>query len=107
MSISTEYSRTIIVKRQIPSTSRRQLFRCDEAFINEIAAYCNLIPIFRQFATKSHVPYPQCLFAGTDNDGEVVVLEDLRVAGYQMVDRLKGLDYDHCKVVMQVIKNNL
>lgn len=89
------------MKRQIPSVSRRELFRCDEAFENEIAAYCHVIPVFRKNFPQQ-VPYPICLFAGKDIDGEVVVLEDLCETGYKMVNRLKGLDYDHCKIVVQV-----
>ncbi|KAG4073260.1 hypothetical protein HA402_008606 [Bradysia odoriphaga] len=94
------FTRTLIVKRQIASLSRRQLFRCDEAFENEIAAYCHLIPVFREHYPHQ-VPYPLCFFAGKDNDGEVVILEDLCESGYKMVNRLKGLDYDHCKIVVQ------
>lgn len=95
------FTRSLIVKRQIASISRRELFRCDEAFENEIAAYCHLIPVFRNYF-PNEVPYPICLFAGKDCDGEVVVLEDLCESGYKMVNRLKGLDYDHCKIVVQV-----
>ncbi|KAJ6635338.1 hypothetical protein Bhyg_13923 [Pseudolycoriella hygida] len=94
------FTRTLIVKRQIASISRRELFRCDEAFENEIAAYCHLVPVFRQHYPQ-HVPFPICLFAGRDSDGEVVILEDLCESGYKMVNRLKGLDYSHCKIVVQ------
>lgn len=90
------------MKRQIASLSRRELFRCDEAFENEISAYCHLIPVFRENFPQQ-VPYPICLFAGKDSDGEVIVLEDLCESGYRMVDRLRGLDYDHCKIVVQVV----
>lgn len=97
----TVFTRSLIVKRQIASVSRRELFRCDEAFENEIAAYCHLIPVFRKYF-PSQVPYPICLFAGVDDEGELIILEDLCESGYKMVDRLKGLDYDHCKIVVQV-----
>lgn len=97
----TVFTRSLIVKRQIASISRRELFRCDEAFENEIAAYRYLIPVFRKHYPHQ-VPYPICLFAGKDCDGEVVILEDLCESGYQMVNRLQGLDYDHCKIVVKV-----
>ena len=45
------------------------------------------------------------MFAGQDTNGDIVVLEDLCQSGYKMVDRLKGLDYDHCKIVLQVTKS--
>lgn len=96
-----DYCRSLIVKRQIACTTRRQLFRCDEAFSNEIAAYSHLVPAFQEFTVQTNLPYPICLYAGMDDYGELVVMEDLRETGYKMVDRLKGLDYAHCKVVMQ------
>lgn len=44
-----------------------------------------------------------CLYAGADASGDIIALEDLAPSGHQMADRLKGLDYGHCKIVMQVI----
>lgn len=92
----------MIVKRQIPCLSRRQLFRCDQAFNNEIIAYSQIVPKLRDFANGNNFPCVDCLYAGTDSNGEIIVLEDLQKSGYKMANRLKGLDYNHCKVVMQV-----
>jgi Ecdysteroid kinase-like family len=98
----TDLQKYLIVKRQIPSRSRRELFRCDAAFGNEIAAYCQLIPILKKFS-RIELPLPECIFAGVDDDGgEIVVLEDLTEVGYGMADRFKGLDYLQCSVVMKV-----
>jgi hypothetical protein len=55
----------------------------------------------KQFALFE-LPLPDCIFAGVDGDGEIVVLEDLTDVGYGMADRLKGLDYQQCSVVMKV-----
>lgn len=52
--------------------------------------------------TGNSLPIPHCVFAGTDMAGDLVVLDDMRESGYQMVDRLKGLDLDHCQLVMKV-----
>ncbi|XP_055715144.1 uncharacterized protein LOC129809353 [Phlebotomus papatasi] len=100
-----DYQRKLIVKRQISSISRRQLFRCDEAFANEIAAYTKVLPHLRRFSSN-RLPYPKCLFAGIDDaEKEVIILEDLRESGFEMEDRLKGLDYSHCSLVMQELGN--
>lgn len=103
LSIS-DYHRNLIVKRQIANLARRQLFRCDVAFLNEVAVYSHVIPCLRRFiASRSHLPLPQCLFAGRDAQGDLIALEDLVPSGHRMANRLKGLDYSHCKIVMQVI----
>lgn len=104
----------MIAKRPILRRSRRQLFRCDEAFANEIAAFTLLVPQLEAIDVRA-LPFPRCLFAGTDAAGALIVLEDLRSTlpsiggtniggggGYMMVDRLRGLDYTHCRLVMQV-----
>lgn len=115
------FQRTVIVKRPILRRSRRQLFRCDEAFNNEIAAFTRLVPDLMAFAqhkaidvdaryrttteddaAESILPIPRCLFAGCDAAGELIVLEDLRAGGFRMVDRLQGLDFAHARLVMQV-----
>lgn len=102
---SPDFDRSLIIKRPIQSLSRRRLFRCDEAFANEISAYRRLVPVLNRFVahTGHSLPIPHCLFAGTDNAGDLVVLEDLRESGFRMVDRLKGLDVEHCRLVMKVI----
>lgn len=48
------------------------------------------------------LPFPRCLYAGSDAAGELIVMEDLRRSGYGMVDRLQGLDFAHARLVMQV-----
>lgn len=99
------YERHLIVKRQIQNLERRKLFRCDQAFANEIDAYRNVVPKLYEFAqlVQQPLPFVDCLYAGSDNVGEIIVLEDLKPLGYQMANRLKGLDYHHCKIVLQVI----
>lgn len=98
---------SLILKSQIPSLSRRSLYRCDDAFDNEIAAYKYVIPILRNFIIKrtgnNLLPYPVCIYAENDkNIGDVVILEDLCENGFSMTDRRKGLTYQQCCGVMKV-----
>lgn len=91
----------MIIKRHILDKKRRELFRCDYAFANEIAAYCHLMPVLKTFSHDS-LPYPNCLFAGCDEAGEIIAMEDLTHQGYKMVNRQQGLDFEHCSVVLKV-----
>lgn len=98
------FQRSLIVKRQLPNLARRQLFRADRAFANEIIAYTKVMPQFHEFAASVDLPIPfvNCLFAGADDDGDLIVLDDLKPYGYRMANRLKGFDYSHCKIALQV-----
>lgn len=91
---------SVIIKRQIPSLSRRQLYRCDEAFCNEIMAYNHVIPLLDRYMSES--VFPKCFYAGHDDVGEIIVLEDLKEIGYRMQNRLTGLDLNFCELVMKV-----
>lgn len=100
--ISIEYSTSLIIKRQILDAKRRELFRCDSAFENEIAAYTYLIPVLKKFS-NDNLPYPNCLFAGSDGAGEeIIAMEDLTQDGYRMANRIQGLDFEHCSLVLKV-----
>lgn len=92
---------SFIIKRHIVDKKRRELFRCDHAFENEIAAYCHLIPVLKAFS-NDNLPYPNCLFAGSDEAGEIIAMEDLSPHGYRMANRLQGLDFEHCSLVLKV-----
>lgn len=102
------YQRSLIVKRQLQNLATRKLFRADRAFANEIIAYTKIMPQFHQFADSIELPIPfvDCLFAGADDVGDLIVLDDLKPFGYRMANRLKGLDYMHCKIALQVIQHH-
>ncbi|XP_017109951.2 uncharacterized protein [Drosophila bipectinata] len=101
---------TVIVKRQIASLSRRQLYRCEEAFSNEINAYRHLVPLLAAHSRQQL--FPVCHIADShdrgppqDSNGEagepIIVLQDLKTLGYQMKDRLVGLELGDCILVMK------
>ncbi|XP_033159319.1 uncharacterized protein LOC117140478 [Drosophila mauritiana] len=96
---------TVIVKRQIASLSRRQLYRCEEAFSNEINAYRHLAPLLA--AHSRHQLFPVCHIAESQDrrDAEggepIIVLQDLKAMGFRMKDRLAGLELSDCLLVMK------
>ncbi|XP_065360674.1 uncharacterized protein LOC135954430 [Calliphora vicina] len=94
-----EYRMFLIIKRQIPSLSRRQLYRCDEAFCNEINAYNHIVPLLEQYMTETI--FPKCYYAGHDDMGEIIVLEDLKEIDFRMQNRLAGLELNYCELVMK------
>jgi len=97
---------TVIVKRQIASLSRRQLYRCEEAFSNEINAYRHLAPLLTAHSRQQL--FPVCHIAESqdrrDSEGgePIIVLQDLKALGFRMKDRLAGLELNDCLLVMKV-----
>ncbi|XP_030372303.1 uncharacterized protein LOC115622497 [Scaptodrosophila lebanonensis] len=96
---------TVIIKRQIPSLSRRQLYRCEEAFSNEINAYRHVVPLLRRYSKQQLFPY--CHIADTHDreqgtSGEpIIVLQDLKTLGFHMQNRIAGLELRQCLLVMK------
>ncbi|XP_053693854.1 uncharacterized protein LOC128741816 isoform X2 [Sabethes cyaneus] len=102
--IAAELNISLIFKRQIASLQRRKLFRADEAFANEINAYTELVPVLEDFS-RNRLPFPQCLYAGTDAEGDLIVLEDLQCRDLYMVDRRKSLTFWQCRIIMRELAN--
>ncbi|KAH8415482.1 hypothetical protein KR222_000787, partial [Zaprionus bogoriensis] len=94
---------SVIIKRQIASLSRRQLYRCEEAFSNEINAYRHVVPLLCRYSVQPL--FPQCYIADTDDgsaSGEsIIVLQDLKALGFRMQNRLAGLELRQCLLVMK------
>ncbi|XP_016973176.1 uncharacterized protein LOC108040278 [Drosophila rhopaloa] len=96
---------TVIIKRQIASLSRRQLYRCEEAFSNEINAYRYLAPLLAAHSRQQL--FPVCHIAESqdrrDPDGgePIIVLQDLKALGFRMKNRLAGLELRDCLLVMK------
>ncbi|XP_034175077.1 uncharacterized protein LOC117601872 [Osmia lignaria lignaria] len=67
-------------------------------FKKEVALYTTLFPeVLNGLDSKC---IPEC-FLGLEND--VIVLEDMAHSGYEMTDKLKPFDYEHCKVLMKTL----
>jgi hypothetical protein len=96
----------LIIKRQIADKKRRELFRCDTAFENEITAYLELIPVLKKFS-NDNLPYPKLLFAGRDKMGEIIAMEDLSQDGYRMANRIEGLNFEHCALALKVLESKI
>ncbi|KAH8302249.1 hypothetical protein KR044_004353 [Drosophila immigrans] len=94
---------SFIIKRQIASLSRRQLYRCEEAFTNEIQMYQHVVPLLCRYSRQPM--FPQCHLADKDDgsaSGEaIIVLQDLKAMGFRMQNRLAGLELRQCLLVMK------
>nr|CAD7442855.1 unnamed protein product [Timema bartmani] len=94
---------SLVLKRQPPKVSTRELLRTDPVFKNETAAYSRVILSFERFSGDGEdAPrVPKCLHANLAFRNDVIVLEDLQPAGFRMCDRQEGLDLEHSKLALQ------
>lgn len=93
---------SIIYKCLPESIIRREAFKSDELFRNEVAFYNKIWPALSSFQSKWDVknPFksiPKCYLARSD----CVVLKDLKQDGFVMPDRRQGLTIEECYTVMQ------
>ncbi|XP_058790062.1 uncharacterized protein LOC131663602 [Phymastichus coffea] len=101
----------LIGKLLPPTDFQRQIFESDYTFQKEIFFYEHLIPTYQDLYMKEFNIVPQyygsriSLEPDTNKISEdaVILLENLKVKGYYMEDRHKGLDLEHLSVIVPAI----
>lgn len=95
---------SIIYKCLPESISRREAFKSDELFCNEVGFYTKIWPALndfqKQWMHQVKTPFkaiPKCYLAQND----LVILRDLREIGFVMPDRRNGLTVEQSYCVMK------
>lgn len=94
---------SIIYKCLPDSILRREAFKSDELFCNEVAFYNKIWPslsYFQQQWERVKNPFkciPKCYLAQND----LVILKDLKQLGFVMPDRRQGLSTEQCYFVLK------
>ncbi|XP_053615397.1 uncharacterized protein LOC128678103 [Plodia interpunctella] len=94
---------SIIYKCLPESHARRDYYKSDELFCNEVAFYNKIWPAFSKFQSlweKVKYPFkslPKCYLARND----LVVMKDLKQYGFVMPDRRQGLTVEQCYFVLK------
>ncbi|XP_067008131.2 uncharacterized protein [Anabrus simplex] len=78
-----------------------QFVSSTDAFLKEVAVYSDIFERFRKYGLiprcQEEFPWaPQCYFTRSD----VLVLEDLVAAGFELSDREEYMDYSLCELVL-------
>lgn len=80
---------------------RREAFKSDALFLNEVAFYTKALPALLRFQSsrgcKEFTEVPR-VFLAKDN---VLVLEDLKERQFVMADRKKFFNVEHCEAVVK------
>ncbi|XP_045539480.1 uncharacterized protein LOC123722262 isoform X2 [Papilio machaon] len=80
-------------------------------FINEIVMFNEVLPKFKELQENACVPkedlfkYPHCYGTLDERDNEIILLEDLSVSNFFTSDKLKPLDNNTVKLVLNNIAN--
>ncbi|PSN48850.1 hypothetical protein C0J52_17030 [Blattella germanica] len=96
------WKKSLIYKCLPDNPERRQAFKSDVLFKNEVAFYTQALPALLQFQATCKVtsPFraaPRCYVARETE----IVLEDLCTRGFEMGDRKVGLDAEHCRAALR------
>lgn len=94
---------SIVYKCLPESILRREAFKSDELFCNEVAFYNKIWPALSKFqsqwerVTHPFKSIPKCYLAQND----LVILRDLKESGFVMPDRTQGLSIAQCYYVLK------
>lgn len=103
-------SSKLILKVAPQNVARRMQFFSRPCFLREIYMYETVLPYFREFEQSKGVlidengfnEYPKCYRTITDEPHECVLLEDLSIRSFTMIDRrTQEVTVDHLRLVMQ------
>ncbi|XP_055550880.1 uncharacterized protein LOC129733229 [Wyeomyia smithii] len=97
------WERTVICKRLPDCKIKREAFKSEALFRNEVEFYNTIMPEFVAFQKRKCTAsgqmfraVPQCYLAQDD----LIMLEDLQVRGFSMPDRQAGLGLEQMRVTL-------
>lgn len=89
--------------------SRREFFQSTLLFEREVYVYNDVLPMFKQFQIERNISmndgffeYPKCYMAVADatKDHYVIIMENVKIAGYQLWDKMKPVDFDTSSLLL-------
>ncbi|CAH1987180.1 unnamed protein product [Acanthoscelides obtectus] len=76
---------------------------CESVYKQERFFYDEVFPVFESIQKNiknKFKPYPHCFKCFTERN--IIVLENLKAKGYEMIDKDTPMDFDHCRAVIEV-----
>lgn len=94
---------TDVIYKVLPdSKARREAFKSELLFRNEVAFYTQVWPAFDELQANG-----KKVFGGVAKvyaaKSDLIVMEDLKRKGYVMADRRQGLQVDRLKIVLKAL----
>lgn len=97
-----DYECAIIYKILPESKKRREAFKSELLFRNEVAFYKHVWPALNRLQSNGRRVFSAVpkIYAAKAN---LIAMEDLRERGFQMADRRKGLEVENLKQVLKTL----
>lgn len=101
---------TVLLKMTPISPIKRAVLGTNETFSKEVLAYRTILPAIHDLQTKHGLTkengffaVPKCYgtYANESTGDFVIIMQDIRELGFEMVDKFNPLDVDHAVAVMQ------
>lgn len=101
---------SLIAKMPPHDKVRREVFCSSLAFAGELYSYDTLLPSIEQFQREKGIAladgfyqFPRCYgtFANAETNDYLIVMEDLKLIGFEMWNKLDTLDFAHAKLVLR------
>ncbi|XP_076241746.1 uncharacterized protein LOC143183864 isoform X2 [Calliopsis andreniformis] len=96
------YERAIIYKVLPTSRERREAFKSELLFQNEVAFYTNVWPALNKLQANGKKVFDGVAKIYTAQV-DLIAMEDLKQRGFKMADRRKGLQLDQLKQVLKAL----
>ena len=100
----------VIAKLPPENKARREQFYARICFLRESLFYDSVLPMIQKFqadkgidAVDGFYHVAQCYKSLIDEPHEGLMLEDLKVTGFEMFDRLKEVTADHVNLMMKAL----
>ncbi|KAJ8977340.1 hypothetical protein NQ317_017754 [Molorchus minor] len=96
----------LVVKHGKTNDELRKNFPIRDTFEGEIHIYEKVIPTFQKFQREKQVlsmfeNVPKCYLTLMLKNMEVLVLENIRTAGYELHDKKQPMNVDHLKLILR------
>lgn len=101
--LQVEKELNLMCKLLPENKARREFFQSTLLFEREVYVYNHALPMFKQFQIERNISmddgffeYPKCYCAVADaiKDHYVIIMENVKVAGYELWDKMRPVDFD-------------
>lgn len=96
------WKRSIIYKVLPESKERREAFKSEVLFRNEVVFYTKVWPALQELQRPDRIVFDGVAKIYIAKD-DLIAMEDLRARGFTMADRRKGLQVDKLKQVLKAL----
>lgn len=102
----------VVVKSPPENLVRRRDFGAMRLFEREVFVYKQMLPEFGEFLASHNMQdiegfsnFPKCYYAeyNEEKDDAIIIMEDLRIEGYQMLKKVVPVDLEHTTLLLSAL----